>query len=79
MSFSSIFEISRADLPALAAAPRPRTAEAVIVAEIRARCPGETVAYGIDHKGPWARIGDTYVRRRPVCADALQAALEARS
>lgn len=49
--------------------------EAIICAEIRARLPGQPITYGIDHKGPYARIGDVSARGRPDCAAALRQAL----
>ena len=79
MSFSSIFEVSRAELAGLAAPPRDPTPEALIVAEIRHRYQGQAIRYGIDWKGPYAQIGDVLTRARPDCIDALQAAMEARS
>lgn len=45
------------------------------LSEIDQALPGQPVAYGIDHKGPWARIGETMARARPSAA-ALRAALQ---
>lgn len=51
------------------------TPEREALAEILRQAPGQPVAYGIDAKGPWARIGETTARaRRP--AAALSAALQ---
>lgn len=55
--------------------PEARTGEHPVIAEIRAACPGAAIAYGIDHKGPYARIGDVEARARPDCIASLQAAL----
>ena len=51
------------------------THEREALAEIARQAPGQPVAYGIDHKGPWARIGETTARARPPAA-ALRAALQ---
>lgn len=50
-------------------------AEAETLAIIRRDLPGHAVSYGIDHKGPWARIGDVTARARPAPVDALRSAL----
>lgn len=54
--------------------PRRRIRE--LEAEIRALRPGEPLAHGVDHKGPWARVGDVGARARPDCEAALQALLD---
>jgi hypothetical protein len=75
VSFSSIFEVSRADLAAEAAPQRAPTPEALTSAEIRRHLPGQPIRYGIDGKGPYAQVGDVLARARPDCAAALRAAL----
>lgn len=45
------------------------------LAEVARRAPGAPVAYGVDHKGPWARVGEATARAKPVGA-ALAAALQ---
>ena len=47
---------------------------AEILALIHRDLPGQAVAYGIDHKGPWAKVGDVMARGRPAAVDALRAA-----
>lgn len=44
------------------------------LAEVAQRAPDAQVAYGIDRKGPWARIGESSARARTP-AEALRAAL----
>jgi hypothetical protein len=50
-------------------------AVAEILAIIARELPGRPVSYGIDHKGPWATIGDVTARARPAPVDALRAVL----
>lgn len=52
------------------------TPEREALAEIARQAPGQPVAYGIDHKGPWARIGEMSARGKPGAAEALKAALQ---
>lgn len=51
------------------------TPERQALAEIARQAPDAQAAYGIDHKGPWARIGETTARARPP-AVALSAVLQ---
>jgi hypothetical protein len=44
------------------------------LADIAAAIPGQPVAYGIDAKGPWARIGEITARARKPAAGGLPAA-----
>jgi hypothetical protein len=52
------------------------TPEALLLAEVRAQFAGQPITYGIDAKGPYARIGEVEARGRPDCEAALRAALQ---
>lgn len=54
--------------------PQQPTRGALAYAEIRDADPAVVLGYGIDHKGPWARVGDSRARARTPEA-ALAAAL----
>lgn len=53
------------------------SSEAALLDRIRRDLPGVTAAVGVNHQGPWARVGDVHVEKfKGSAAQALEAALE---